>query len=206
MTSQLDAGYLRAQLALRDRAFTETGPDEFLEIVQAVHGYVLSDEAGAGQFRRSAVYFGGQGQHRLEGAPFESIESELFALWKETVERPTSSIEVFSQTYAIFLEKFFRIHPFTDGNGRVARLLVWWAAQASGYFFDLGHQRLTGKQRRKYLKALEYAHRYASTSDHPDARRVANPYYLVMQWIQSRLQTPSAEEAEPPVDEDGNER
>lgn len=54
---------------------------------------------------------------------------------------------------ALFHSRFERIHPFSDGNGRVGRLIYIWMLQEFGYSTIL----FENKNRRSYFSALDQA-------------------------------------------------
>lgn len=111
-----------------------------------------------------------------------------------------------TRNLAIFLEWFFRIHPFVDGNGRIGRLMIGLAAKTSGQYFLTKFEDAPA-WRRRYIKALEYAHKHAPGSTHPDRRADVRYYCYLAQWIGHHLleRGPDAEiEAEPP-ERDGDD-
>lgn len=68
------------------------------------------------------------GRIQFEAAPFGIVEDEMKKLWQdidELINKNPAVEEVFY--YASFIHAaFVAIHPFTDGNGRAARLLEKW--------------------------------------------------------------------------------
>jgi Fic family protein len=56
--------------------------------------------------------------------------------------------------------KLVSIHPFTNGNGRTARLLTNALAYNYGYDEVILYQRETGDSRKKYLQAIQLGDTY----------------------------------------------
>jgi Fic family protein len=94
-------------------------------------------EAVRGRFRAVQVWIGGAGSSRenanyVPPPPTEVLDvtSELLAKWRQRhIElRRTAKPEIVAGL-ADFHHSLLRIHPFLDGNGRVARLLLDQAAR-----------------------------------------------------------------------------
>ena len=75
--------------------------------------------------------------------------SELI-LWRKTQQKKKLHPFILA---TIFHNRFERIHPFSDGNGRVGRLLFVWMLLKSGY----GAILFKNKNRRSYFSALDQA-------------------------------------------------
>ena len=71
-------------------------------------------------------------------------------LWKKTQKKKKLHPLILA---TIFHNRFERIHPFSDGNGRVGRLLFVWMLLKSGY----GAILFKNKNRRSYFSALDQA-------------------------------------------------
>ncbi|WP_437504957.1 Fic family protein [Sorangium sp. So ce1099] len=198
-------GALGAKTLIKSRNIPSS-PGEFLELLREVHGKIfgLALPSIAGRFRRPGeeAFFGGDNRHGLRGADVALIEERLSALCFLFDVRNFHSKSKFerAKVSAIFLEKFFRIHPFVDGNGRVGRLLVMQACEIDGKVRMLRYGG-TGKSRRRYLRALEYAHKHAPESEHEDRRFVRDPYRFLARWLDRHLEyvpEDAGAEAEPP--------
>ena len=71
-------------------------------------------------------------------------------LWKKTQQKEKLHPFILA---IIFHNRFERIHPFSDGNGRVGRLLFVWMSLKSGYGVIL----FKNKNHRSYFSALDQA-------------------------------------------------
>ncbi len=110
-------------------------------------------------FRKVDVWIGSLEKENASFIP--APPSNIFALmvellewWREEFVRVVhSSIDEKISAIALFHEKFLNIHPFLDGNGRVARIL------ASIQFKDLLDKDVTLDriERDDYFKALQIA-------------------------------------------------
>lgn len=78
----------------------------------------------------------------------ESMSDLLF--WKKTQQKKKLHPLILA---TIFHNRFERIHPFSDGNGRVGRLLFVWMLLKSGY----GAILFKNKNRLSYFSALDQA-------------------------------------------------
>ena len=67
-------------------------------------------------------------------------------------QNPTDTVRIL----AAFHHEFVRVHPFTNGNGRMARLLTNLISYKLGYA-DVQLYAPNGKQRKRYIEALRRA-------------------------------------------------
>jgi Fic family protein len=118
--------------------------------VLQLHVLILNGiEDDAGRYRVSGV--------RIAGAAFSPPPSkdvgplmlELVSWLKENPEELTP-IEL----AAVFHHRFVRIHPFSEGNGRAARLLMNAVLMRDGYPFIVN---VTSRERERYLRTLSEA-------------------------------------------------
>lgn len=111
--------------------------------------YRQIDEKNAGNYRTVQVFISGS-HHRL---PLAVRVPELmagFVEWFNTHEKKLSPVEF----AALVHQKFVFIHPFVDGNGRLARLLMNLALLRTGYTISIIPPILRGE----YIATLERAH------------------------------------------------
>lgn len=150
----IEMGYVRAGATLAGRAFPTAGA-ELLALAVEMHALIFGqgDPDIAGKIRRTPVSFG-RGGNQQHGAAAHAITErmEAFSVWELPRERNNAA-----RWGASFLQRFFLVHPFTDGNGRVARLLMIRAIEYNG---TLALRETPERGSRKYLHALEYAHRH----------------------------------------------
>jgi Fic family protein len=112
--------------------------------------YKNIDEDSAGKFRNIPVFISGS---NYPVTKVENITNEINSLCKWIItERKNFHPVVFA---ALVHKKFVFIHPFKDGNGRVARLLMNTALIQDGYLPAL----IPPILRTEYISLLEKAHK-----------------------------------------------
>jgi Fic family protein len=128
------------------RKKTTIGQDDVLR----VHELLLRgiDDQNAGKYR--------SGQVRVAGATFmppsaEKITPMISELLQTLSENPDELRPI--ELAAFFHHRFVYLHPFLDGNGRTARLLMNVVLMRTGYPFTV----LLKVDRPKYLRALSEA-------------------------------------------------
>jgi fido (protein-threonine AMPylation protein) len=181
---------------------------EFIDTLQHWH-FILFKEAVpaiAGTLRSTGVAFGGDGANAMRGHAPPTITDSLCRLYRVTMWDAFGSPDarVVSIACARFLEAFFAIHPFADGNGRVGRWMMRYALLNGGQF-DVpsltSEEWKSTKERRRYVHALEYAHRHAPGSDNANQRPHTAHHKYLAEWIEERLVKRTADdldEAPPP--------
>lgn len=203
LSRALTEGLVRAT-AYAQVSAPENDFSSFVEYATLLHFYIFSkgERHIAGRFRKSGedAHFGGEGNHALMGADPSEIESGLREAWAflRTCDPRSQPKWTVATHLAEFLERFFRVHPFVDGNGRVGRLILVATVAQSGRWkleFPKG-----SKNRRKYLCALQQAHRDAVGSTHPFHRTGRRqPAWALARFLHNAItDVPIDFEAEPP--------
>ena len=112
--------------------------------------YQNIDPEKAGQYRNVKVYISGS---RYAVSPVAKIQTEMKDLidWYNKNEKKIHPIEL----AATFHLRFVFIHPFIDGNGRMARLLMNLVLLRNGYTIAI----VPAVLRHEYIYSLEAAHK-----------------------------------------------
>ncbi len=120
------------------------------EKILHLHEIILNGiELDAGKYRTRGVI--------ISGAMFTPPRSsEVPGLIHELINWLNKNIDEYSpiELAARFHHDFVKIHPFSEGNGRTARLLLNVILMKNGYPFLIN---ITNKDRAKYLAALQEA-------------------------------------------------
>jgi len=121
------------------------------EIIKKLHHlfYFRIDEQNAGMYRNIKVFLTGSKFTLPSPAEIPNLMHELLNDLA-SVKNNLHSVEF----AALVHKKFVFIHPFIDGNGRVARLLMNLALLQAGYTITI----IPPILRSEYLKTLEKAH------------------------------------------------
>jgi len=128
----------------------KTGSEIDEEAVLQLHKLILMDiDDKAGQYRTWGV--------TIKGAAFmPPRSSELPTLIRELLQWLMDDPDELTpiELAAIFHHRFVRIHPFSEGNGRTARLLMNAILMKFGYPFIVN---ISFRDREKYMKSLSEA-------------------------------------------------
>ena len=120
------------------------------EDILALHRLFYSsiDEAQAGEYRKQPVFISGS---QYPTAPWQKVPEEMaaFVHWLNSAD--LHPVELAAQTH----KRFVFIHPFIDGNGRVARLLMNLCLLRHGYTLAV----IPPILRSEYIALLERAHK-----------------------------------------------
>lgn len=121
-------------------------------VLKDIHRLILRniDVSNAGKYRNIDVYI--QGSQHIPPQPF-LVEPQMQDLFEWYSQNKGSIHPV--ELAAKFHFKFVYIHPFIDGNGRTARLLMNLILMKGGY--PPAILKSDSEQRVKYYKALEKA-------------------------------------------------
>ncbi|HLS42055.1 MAG TPA: Fic family protein [Paenalcaligenes sp.] len=126
--------------------------------IKSLHQLVLKniDADNAGQYRSVNVLISGA-EHRPPEAPHVPEQMQHFIHWHNTEAQRLHPIERAARAHG----EFVKIHPFVDGNGRTARLLMNLELMKAGFPATV----ITVEQRLAYYEALDKAH---CTGDYAD--------------------------------------
>lgn len=90
---------------------------------------------------------------QFDGTPADQIEEKLKTVFTLLAWEDTDPI----RTSAIFYQRFVRIHPFYDANGRIGRALVTIYLRLHGYYFLWRKLETTSKH--DFIKKLNDCHK-----------------------------------------------
>ena len=126
-------------------------PQLYEEDVLTLHKlfYQQIDAEKAGQYRHVKVYISGS---HYQVSPVSKIQVEMSKLidWYNKNEKKLHPIELAAALH----QRFVFIHPFIDGNGRMARLLMNLALLRNGFTIAI----IPAILRHEYIHSLECAH------------------------------------------------
>ena len=146
--------------------------DDILMMHQLFYRQIDSDKAG--KYRHIKVFISGS---HYGVTPVEKIQQEMSKLvdWYNKNENLLHPIEL----AAILHQRFVFIHPFIDGNGRVARLLMNLALLRNGYTIAI----IPAILRHEYIASLEVAHKDKNVFVDFVADRVINTQYDLIRLL-----------------------
>ena len=130
-----------------DRVLQEMGEAQLKTIHRLF--YSLIDETCAGQYRQEQVIISGSRYPVPAPAKIGGL-MKGFCRWLSTQEKILHPVEFAARAH----KEFVFIHPFVDGNGRVARLLMNLCLLRQGYTMAIIPPVLRGE----YIALLEKAH------------------------------------------------
>ncbi len=126
-------------------------------VIKNLHYIILKsiDNKNAGEYRSSNVLISGSAHKPVEHFLVSERMTELVEWYKENKDK-LNPVKLAAE----FHFRFVYIHPFIDGNGRSARLLMNLILMRNGYPITV----IRNEDRDEYMKALEKA----STTNHKD--------------------------------------
>lgn len=119
-------------------------------VIKDLHAIILKsiDNKNAGVYRKNNVLISGSKHRPVEYMLVEEKMQELVQ-WYNEMKNQLHPVEL----AALFHFKYVYIHPFIDGNGRTARLLMNLILLRNGYPIAV----IKNEDRSEYMKALEVA-------------------------------------------------
>lgn len=134
--------YLDSLISSDDNKISESLIRDFHKIVM-----MDTDREWAGKYRESDV--------AIVGASFKPVDSFLISEKIKELLNEANSLDDLNiiEKVAIFHHKFVFIHPFYDGNGRTARLLMNYILLKNGYPLSI----IKKNDRKRYYRALSLA-------------------------------------------------
>jgi len=120
------------------------------EDILRLHGFILENiNDSAGKYREGEVRIAGS---TFSPPPSREVPSRVVQLLEWLKDNPDELRPI--ELAAFFMHRFTQIHPFIDGNGRVARLLLNIILIRAGYPFITN---ISYRDRVKYLRCLQEA-------------------------------------------------
>lgn len=170
-----------------------------LKAMLHVHGLVMKDllpKEKTGHLRPGPVYIvdivGGKEILRYTGPQKEQLKALLSELFDWINQNPLKLHPILLA--GIFHYEFVSIHPFSDGNGRVTRLLVKYILDQAGYDFrgSLVLDKYYWQNQTKYYEALNQADNYLDqrmANLNPWLEYYATGFFEVVKDLGSQIDT-----------------
>ena len=154
-----------------------TGAPLLQEDILTLHRlfYQQIDAAQAGRYREVEVYVSGS-QYPVSKAADIDVEMRRLVQWYNEHEGRQHPILLAAELH----RRFVFIHPFIDGNGRVARLLMNMALLRGGYNIAL----IPSILRSEYIACLERVHEDAAPFHAFIARQVVSTQQDLLRLMQ----------------------
>lgn len=155
-----------ASIIVSDLNLVPSNAERFVDWLKEWHGFIFGHAVPsvAGRFRAAdePIIFGGdEGErHSRHGTDGPLIEQDLKEWVYAGMCRLIDAREAPEVTMALFLQRFFEVHPFIDGNGRIGRLFLAGLARTFGRVWVGADDELVDK--REYIRALCSAHMWAA--------------------------------------------
>ena len=152
LKDQAEARNLSHAIDFLHSVVSENRPIREFEI-REIHNIILKgiDDLNAGRYREVDVEISGS---EFPPTPVEKIKQEMadFARWLSRVTVSPERVSMMGIIYAAIAHTWFvQIHPFIDGNGRVARLLMNIVLMRYGFPIAI----IMKEERQRYYDALE---------------------------------------------------
>lgn len=165
--------------------------EDFLILLKRLHNEVfeVTGLKFSGELRTNPVFVG-SGANEFQGSEVENITSDLKNLYDHTFlplplpELQKCTERAFLRTCARFMEELLKIHPFSDGNGRLTRLCLYFFAKQSGKYRFRSFN-TDSRSIEEYLDALEFGHRHNRPAVAGESRQ--DPFRHLQVWLEKHL-------------------
>ncbi|WGL58598.1 Fic family protein [Pigmentibacter sp. JX0631] len=192
-SQEIQSSYLKLKIKIESNYYSfPTSAEKFIKILKEFNYEIfhMTKISYFGNFRTSKIFFD-KDQHQREGSKPENIASELTDLYHNYFLNLSEEIwnneERFLRLCSIFLESFFRIHPFPDGNGRTGRMfLILMGIHSKSFQFERFDIHKTDEK--NYINALRIAHKLYN---HENLIKRGKAFEPLKQWLKLKLSNPA---------------
>lgn len=143
-------------------------PRNFLKAHGILSATLLQDPNMRGNLRDRNVYIFGNGRKVYEGAPPALLAGEMKKFFRDLsrlLKKDLTVNEVFYHASMIHLS-LAKIHPFADGNGRIARLTEKWflAKKLGNKAWLIPSEKLYQRRLKSYYRRMDIGRDYENTN------------------------------------------